>query len=107
MSNKRSVILELFRRGKRQCGVVRLLNVPRQTVSDAVCRFKELGNYGRRAEKEGKRTVNSSKNRKAIEKRVQKNPRISIRQIARDMEISDRSVRRIAKTELRLKPYKL
>ncbi|GFW61107.1 hypothetical protein TNCV_4873171 [Trichonephila clavipes] len=30
-----------------------------------------------------------------------------MRQTVRDMGISDRSVRRIAKTELRLKPYKL
>ncbi|GFV63128.1 hypothetical protein TNCV_1345871 [Trichonephila clavipes] len=31
---------------------------------------------------------------KAIEKRVQRNPRVSMRQIARDIGISDRSVRR-------------
>ncbi|GFY10979.1 hypothetical protein TNCV_1125001 [Trichonephila clavipes] len=39
---------------------VRLLNVPLQTVSDAICRFKELGNDGRRPEN----TVNTSKNHK-------------------------------------------
>ncbi|GFS71204.1 DDE_3 domain-containing protein [Trichonephila clavipes] len=27
--------------------IVRLLNVPQQTMSDAICRFKELGNDGR------------------------------------------------------------
>ena len=31
MSNKRSAILELFRKGMRQCDIVRLLNVPKQT----------------------------------------------------------------------------
>ncbi|GFV96387.1 hypothetical protein TNCV_2869651 [Trichonephila clavipes] len=36
----------------------------------------------------------------------QRNPRVSMRQIARDMGISDRSVKRIAKTELGLKLYK-
>ncbi|GFW04590.1 hypothetical protein TNCV_2226081 [Trichonephila clavipes] len=40
-------------------------------------------------------------------KRVQRNPRVSMRQITRDMGIRDRSVRRIAKTEIGLKPYKL
>ncbi|GFU75587.1 uncharacterized protein TNCV_2863021 [Trichonephila clavipes] len=85
----------------------RLLNVPRQTVSDTICRFQELGSDGRRPGSGRKRTVNTSKNHKAIEKRVQRNPRVSMRQIARDMGISDRSVRRNVKTELGLKPYKL
>ncbi|GFW33410.1 hypothetical protein TNCV_2795771 [Trichonephila clavipes] len=43
-------------------------NVPRQTVSFVICRFKELGNDGRRPESERKGTVNSSRNCKAIEK---------------------------------------
>ncbi|GFU41369.1 uncharacterized protein TNCV_3011831 [Trichonephila clavipes] len=85
----------------------RLLNIPRQIVSDAICRLKYIGNDSRRAGSWRKRTVNISKNHKAIEKRVQRNPRVSVRQITRDMGISDRSVRRIAKTELGLKPYKL
>jgi len=48
MSNKRSAILELFRAGKRQYEIVHLLNVPKQTISDAITRFKELGHDGRR-----------------------------------------------------------
>ncbi|GFW88993.1 paired domain-containing protein [Trichonephila clavipes] len=76
-------------------------------VSDAICRFKELDNDDRRLGSGRKRTVNTSKNHKAIEKRIQRNPRVSMRQTARDMGISDRSVRRIAKTELGQKPYKL
>ncbi|GFX05551.1 uncharacterized protein TNCV_3434551 [Trichonephila clavipes] len=39
---------------------VRLLNVPRQTESDAICRFKELGNDGRRPGRGRKRTVNTA-----------------------------------------------
>ncbi|GFW71467.1 uncharacterized protein TNCV_3459931 [Trichonephila clavipes] len=80
-----------------------LLNVPRQIVSDAICRFKELDRDVRRPGIGRKRTVNPSKNYK----RVLRNPRFSMRQIARDMVIIDRSVRRIAKTELGLKHYKL
>ncbi|GFU57632.1 uncharacterized protein TNCV_3637891 [Trichonephila clavipes] len=86
---------------------IRLLNIPRQTVSDAICRFKELGNDSRRPERGRKRNISTSRNRKAIKKRFQRNPRVSLKQIARDMGISDRLVRRIAKTELGLKPYKL
>ncbi|GFW23179.1 DDE_3 domain-containing protein [Trichonephila clavipes] len=82
---------------------VRLLNVTRQTVPNAICCFKELGNDGRRPENRRKRTVNTSR----YSTRVQRNPRISMRQIVRDMGISDRSARRVVKTELGLKPYKL
>ncbi|GFY08023.1 uncharacterized protein TNCV_2580551 [Trichonephila clavipes] len=49
----------------------------------------------------------SVRKRKFIGKRVQRNPRVFIRQIERDMELRDRSLRRIANTELRLKPDKL
>ncbi|GFW92460.1 putative LOC100569746 [Trichonephila clavipes] len=73
------------------------------SVCDAICRFKELGNDDRRPESGRKRTVNNSRNRK----RVQRNPRVSMRHITRDMRIGDRLVRQIAKMELRLKPYKL
>ncbi|GFU18362.1 DDE_3 domain-containing protein [Trichonephila clavipes] len=70
---------------------VRLLNVPRQIVSDAICRFKELGNDGRCPESGRKRTESTSKNPKVIEKLAWRNPRLSMRQIARDIGISDRS----------------
>ncbi|GFW33779.1 uncharacterized protein TNCV_4052281 [Trichonephila clavipes] len=86
---------------------VRLLNVPRQTVCDAICRFKELDNDGRRPGSGRKRTENPSRNRKTIEKGVHRNPRVFMREITLDMGISDRLVRRIEKTELGLKPYKL
>ncbi|GFV40925.1 uncharacterized protein TNCV_2665161 [Trichonephila clavipes] len=86
---------------------VRLLNVPRQTVFDTIYRFKELGNDGRRPGNGRKCVLNSSRDRKNIENRFQSNPRLSISQIASDMGISDRFVRRIAKSELGLKPYKL
>ncbi|GFW96734.1 transposable element Tc3 transposase [Trichonephila clavipes] len=43
----------------------RLRNVPRQIVSDAICRFEELGNDGRRPGSGRKHTVNTSRNSKA------------------------------------------
>ncbi|GFX54573.1 hypothetical protein TNCV_792601 [Trichonephila clavipes] len=55
----------------------RLLNVPRETVSVAICRFKELGNDGRRPGSGRKCTVNTSRNCNTIEKRVQRNPRVT------------------------------
>ncbi|XP_054715384.1 uncharacterized protein LOC129224863 [Uloborus diversus] len=107
MSNKRVAILELFRQGKRQCEIVRLLGVGKDLVSKAFKQYKKLGHDGRRPGSVRKRTVNTSANRKIIKKRVQRNPRVSMRKIAHETGISDRSVHRIAKEELNLKAYKL
>ncbi|GFW48240.1 hypothetical protein TNCV_1108031 [Trichonephila clavipes] len=49
---------------------VRLLNVPPQTVSNTICRFKELGNDGRRPGSGKKRNCKHSRNRESIEKRI-------------------------------------
>lgn len=100
MSNIRSAILELFREGKRQCEIVRLLRVPKQTVSDAICRFRELGHYGRRPGSGKKRSVNTSANRQIIRKRVKRNPRVSMRKVARETGIKREMVRLMAKNEL-------
>ena len=70
MSNKRSAILELFRKG--MCDIVRLLNVPKQTVSKAVNRIKELGHDGRRPGSGRRRTVNTSAKPQIIRKRAPK-----------------------------------
>ncbi|GFU93237.1 uncharacterized protein TNCV_4217631 [Trichonephila clavipes] len=89
MSSKRSEILELFYQGKR----------------DSVCcnlPFQRACNDGQRAGSGRKLTVNFSRSHKAFEKRVQKNPRVSMKQIAYDMGISDILVKRIVKTELGL-----
>ena len=107
MSNKRSAILELFRKEMRQCDIVRLLNVPKQTVSKAVIRFKELGHDGRRPGSGRRRTVNTSANRQIIRKRVKRNSRVSMRKFARETGMKRESVRQMAKRELNLMPYKL
>ncbi|GFT31950.1 hypothetical protein TNCV_3468161 [Trichonephila clavipes] len=64
-------------------------NVEQKVCSEAICHFKELGNDGRRPGRGRKRTVNAARNRKAIEKRVQKIPKVSMGQFAPDMGISD------------------
>ncbi|GFV60639.1 uncharacterized protein TNCV_45911 [Trichonephila clavipes] len=45
-------------------------------MSYSICRFKELGNDGGRPGSGRKRTVNTLRNRKAIEYRVQRDPRL-------------------------------
>ena len=52
-------------------------------------------------------SANTSRNRKLIKKRVQRNPRVSMRKVACETGINREAVRRMAKYELHLKPYKL
>ncbi|GFU92502.1 hypothetical protein TNCV_4794311 [Trichonephila clavipes] len=64
--------------------------------------FQRACNDGQRRGSGQKRTVNISRNCRATEKQVQRNPRVSMRQIACDMEISDRLVRRIVTEALQV-----
>ncbi|VDO68789.1 unnamed protein product [Heligmosomoides polygyrus] len=100
MSNQRAAILELHRQGKRQCGIVRLLHFARSTVSKTILRFKELGHEGDRPGRGRKRTGNTNTIQRIIKKRVDRNPNVSMRSIARDIGVSLSSVLRIAKKEL-------
>ena len=102
-----SAILELFRKGMRQCDIVRLLNVPKQTVFKVVNRFKELGHDGHCPGSGRRRTANTSSNRQIIRKRVKRNLRVSMQKIARETGMKCESVRQMAKRELNLMPYKL
>ncbi|KAM8719038.1 hypothetical protein ACLKA7_011701 [Drosophila subpalustris] len=77
------------------------------TVSKAIRRFNELGHEGDRPGRGRKSTVNNSANRQIIRKRVKRNPRVSMRKIARETGIKRESVRQTAKKHLGLKPYKL
>ncbi|UYV84292.1 hypothetical protein LAZ67_X001765 [Cordylochernes scorpioides] len=73
-----NAIIELFRRGKRQYEIVRLLKVPQQAVSKAIHRFNEFGHEGDRAGRGRKRTANYM----LIKRRLQRYSRVSMRKIS-------------------------
>ena len=97
MSNKRSAIICLFQEGCRQCEIVRILKCPKQTVSNAIERFKEPGHEGDRPERGRRCSVNTLKNRNIIRSRVRQNPKVSMRKIAVQTGLKRESVRKIAK----------
>ncbi|UYV74790.1 chmp5, partial [Cordylochernes scorpioides] len=107
ISNKRSLIIELFRQGKCQREIVRLLKVPQQTVSKVIHRYNDLGHEGDRSRRGRKFTSKTSANLMVIKKRLKRNSRVSMRIFARETGIRKSSVHRIAKKELNLKAYKL
>uniref|UniRef100_A0A914KM83 Transposase n=1 Tax=Meloidogyne incognita TaxID=6306 RepID=A0A914KM83_MELIC len=84
-----------------------LLDVPKSTVQDTIKKFCNHGTT-KNLQKSGRpRSISTSKNIKMIKMRVHRNSRLSMRKVARDTGISATTVRRIAKNELGLKPYKL
>ncbi|XP_055938024.1 uncharacterized protein LOC129968197 [Argiope bruennichi] len=98
---------EIFSKRQMGGGSVMIWGAFSFNVSDAICRFKELGNDGQKPESERKLTVETFNSHKVIKNRVQWNSRVSMRKIARELRISYRSVRQMAKTELGLEPEKL
>ena len=107
MEARRHAVIELYRCGKRPCEIVKLLQIPQPTVSKAIKRYKEQGHNIDRPRSGRPRTARTSKNIKKIRERIRRNSRVSMRKIARETGIDRESVRRIAKCDLRLRPYKL
>ncbi|XP_053985484.1 uncharacterized protein LOC128879934 [Hylaeus volcanicus] len=107
MASKSEQILTLHQLGNRYCDIARTLGIDKSNVRRTIKRFEELGHTRRRSGSGRKRTIRTAKNRKLIRDRVNRNSRVSMRKIARECRISDRSVRRMTKEDLNLKPYKL
>ncbi|CAJ0956286.1 unnamed protein product, partial [Mesorhabditis belari] len=110
MTNKGSAILELHRQGQCVSAIARLLRVSHQLVSKGIKRYKEPGNDGDRPG-DRKKTVNPSRSRKVIQKRVARNHPdfISAQEwppYSRDLNPLDYSVWSILEARAWAKPHK-
>lgn len=106
-SARRNAIVELHKRGHRQCDIVRMLRAPQSTVSTTLKRYRELGHEGDRPGRGRKRSVATRQNKNKVRQRIKRNPRLSLRKVARDMGINRESLRQLVKNDLGLKAYKL
>ena len=107
MYEKREAIIEFFKSGMRQAEIAKRLGIHRRTVSRTIQRFEELGTSSDRPRKGRPRSSNSSEVRKKIKLRLDRNPRRSLRKVAKDININRESVRQIVKNVFKCKPYKL
>ncbi|KAJ8954851.1 hypothetical protein NQ318_023415 [Aromia moschata] len=89
----------------RQC--TKDWGIDKSNVRRTIKRFEELGHTGRRPGSGRRLTVRTVENREGFRERVRRNPRVSMRKIARQTGINRESIRQIAKEDLHLKPYKL
>lgn len=104
---KREAIIELHRAGKKNSEIVKLIKAPRSTVYHTVKRFNELGNAADRPRSGRPRTARTPKLVNAVKARVRRNPKRSMRRMARDMDVSEKNMRNVVKTDLKLSPLKM
>ena len=107
MHNQQNIILVLHEQGMRNRDIAGKLGVAPLNVRRTIKRFQELVHIGDRPRSGTKCTTNTTRNRQLIKKRIQRNSTVSMRKIARETGISRESVRRIAKHEFLVEPYKL
>ncbi|KAI1704469.1 winged helix-turn helix domain-containing protein [Ditylenchus destructor] len=107
MSSKRAAIIELYKQGQGVNNIARLLKMHKQSVIRAVSRFKELGTLEDRPRSGRPPDVRVQKAKKAIKAKLRRNPKRSMRMLAKEGEISNRTVRRLVNDELRNQSLKL
>ncbi|XP_076044978.1 uncharacterized protein LOC143027553 [Oratosquilla oratoria] len=105
--SQREAIIELHRAGKTNSEIIKLLKVAKSTVYHVVNRFKELGTSEDRRRSGRPRTARTKKVVNAVRERMRRNPKRSIRKLAKDMNVSNTSMRTIVRKDLRLSPYKM
>ena len=109
MERQRSAIIELFVNGKRQCDIMKLLNIPkerRKFVYNTILRYRETGGVKDRCRSGLPITVTTSRMKKIIQDRIRRNPRRSMRKLSSQLKISRTSVHKIVKSTLGLFSYK-
>uniref|UniRef100_A0A914E8C1 Uncharacterized protein n=1 Tax=Acrobeloides nanus TaxID=290746 RepID=A0A914E8C1_9BILA len=74
------------------------------TVNDAIKRYKETGNNEDRKGRGRKKTARSRKNVQCAKGMIKRNP--TTLKLAKKLDVSEASARRILKKDLNLKPFK-
>jgi len=107
MSDKRAAIIELHRAGKTNSEIVKLLKAPRSTVYNTVGRFKELQSTDDRPRSGRPRSSRTPKMINAVRARIRRNPKRSLRAMACDMNVSEKTIRNIVKIDLKMSSFKM
>ena len=108
--SKRAAIIQLHRAGHSNSKIMKLLKAPKLTVRDTILRFQELGTMEDRDRSGRPRSACTPAKIKALReriRRIRRNPKRSLRKMAKDMNISHESVRTIVEQDLKMSPYKI
>lgn len=96
MASKREAIIALFKSGMEPPKIAERLKSPRSTVFQTIKRFQELGSSEDRSRSGRPRTVNTAAVRNKLRLRLKRNPRRSLRNTARDLNMKRETVRLMA-----------
>ena len=94
---QRETITELHRVGKKMSEIVKLNKAPESTLYHSILSFKVLGNASDCPRSERPRTSRIQKLINAVWARVTRNPKRSIRRMAREMDVSEPTVKKRVK----------
>ncbi|XP_026476402.1 uncharacterized protein LOC113382056 [Ctenocephalides felis] len=110
MDFKLNSVITLHLAGKSQPAIVRGLKhfkVNKVFVYRTITGYNETGSIAKRHGGGHQKPATSHEMVKQVRKRLERNPRRSANQMANKLNISDRSIRRILKNDLKVKPYKI
>ena len=104
---KRDAIIGLYRTGTPTSKLIKQLKIPKSTVYDVVMRYKELSNIKDRPKRGCPCSFPTKSSSKAVQERVRRDPKRSMRKMSRDFKMDPKSMRTIVKTDLKLYPLNL
>ena len=107
MSDKCAAIIELHHTGKTNSVIVKLLKASRSTVYQMVSRCKELQSTEDRPQSGRPQSSQMPKMINAVRARIQCNPKRCKRAMACDMNVSEKTIRSIVKTDLKMSSIKM
>nr|pir hypothetical protein C27H2.1 - Caenorhabditis elegans [Caenorhabditis elegans] len=105
-SPMREPIVRFHRNGVAAKSIARRLKVSEKLVSTTIARFKELDNFSDRSGRGRPPTVTTPAMIKKVRGRFRHNSGRSVRAMARELKISQSSMCRMVKNNLKLKAYK-
>ena len=105
MSGKRESIVFLHCAGKSDSFIAKTLSVARSTVWKTVKRFKERGDFADRPRSGKPRSKRSKAMIKTIRERIRRDPRRSMRKMAKDTDMSPRTMRRLIREDLKMSSF--
>ena len=105
----RPSIIKLHEKGYSIREIEQLLDVSQSSVSRHIKRYEATGNHKDREGRGRKKTARSKRNIQRAKGMIQRNPTTkanSSRKLAKKLDVSEASARRILKKDLNLKPFK-
>jgi transposase len=101
--DKAAAIVEMYDAGDSVPDICYKLDVPRATVYYHLKKFANTGSTERTPGSGKKRTKRTGRKIRVVAAKIRKDPFISIRQVAREADVSERTARRIVKLDLQMK----